>query len=216
MRKKLDFQIFDRKSISIPYDWCNFRIFSFTGSGNDKEIINEFIKSKYYKVSFVCPYENEKYDIDYHGPYFIDKITEDKYVKINNEIITNALKIVIINESYVYKNGKDQHLSEKIKPTENKNIDYNTIINEYKNIWKTDKRANVMQMDYDEFDKFLEQYNSIINDLLTENTNTYYLDLNYENKEYLTECYWVLTYFYDYILIDYKNSKLINITFGLD
>jgi hypothetical protein len=61
----------------------------------------------------------------------------------------------------------------------------------------------------------MEVYNKAIDEITRDSKKTYFLlNLSEKNIDCLDEFYWLLPYFYDIIVFDSKNKKLINISFG--
>jgi hypothetical protein len=167
----MDIKIYDHKEIKLwDFAGCDIRYYFIDDFSDNDTIINEYIKSEYYKMTFICPYDQECYSQNVHGPFDIDKINHENYIKINSDSIFNVLKIIKENEGY-----RDMPDSDQIK-----------------------------------------LYNSVIKEIVNKEQNIYYLNLSKDNEDYTHDLSWILMYFYDYIVLDITNKKLINITFGLD
>jgi hypothetical protein len=76
------------------HSFCDIRYYTVNNFTNDVDVINEFIKSKYYKMTFTCPYEDEKYLWGVHGCFLIDKMSSKNYIPVDDDFLRNIIAMI--------------------------------------------------------------------------------------------------------------------------
>jgi hypothetical protein len=157
-------KIENHTNISLwTYGFCDIRYYNFD---NAVDIINQFISSKYYRMTFVWGY---RLDEDVHGQFLVDKISAKNYTQVNENIFKEIINTIKEKKGYFDMPEKQE----------------------------------------------MEVYNKATDEITRNGKKTYFLlNLSEKNIDCLGEFYWLLPYFYDIIVLDSKNKKLINISFG--
>jgi hypothetical protein len=73
------------------FNFCSFKHFFIDNFSENKDIITEYINSRYYRKTYI--YENEKI----HGPFIIEKIAYNNYIKIDTDTFLNTSNKILEN-----------------------------------------------------------------------------------------------------------------------
>lgn len=88
------------------FGWCS--ILKYGYSEDDKELIDELLNNKYYKMTYIQPFSSETFDADIHGPFISTKIRKSDFIRISEEKFREYIKNIYEDKEFSEEPNRDQ------------------------------------------------------------------------------------------------------------